>query len=114
MGHRSVALKLGYTNKKRWTWGTAESGGSAPGFVKKVINPSCGFGADAWNLAQIGNRGPLDRLEGAEMAQKRPFAGGSDAGDLLQPGFADVAAAALAVRPDGEPVRFVAQALDEI
>ena len=42
------------------------------------------------------------------MAQQRALAGRPDAGDLLQAGLADVAAAALAVGADGEPMRFVA------
>src|SRR5271170_7780367 len=87
---------------------------SSRSIVEKVINPSCGLVADAGNLAQIGDRGALDRLEGAEMAQQGAFAGRADAGDLLQPGLADVAAAPLAVRPDGKAVGLVAQALDEV
>jgi hypothetical protein len=82
--------------------------------VKKVINAARGFGADAWNLGQIGNRGPFDGFERAEMAQQGTFASRSDAGNLLQSGFANVAAAALAMGPDGKPMSLVTQALDKV
>jgi hypothetical protein len=36
--------------------------------VKKVIDAARSLGADAWNMDQIGNRGPFDRFERAEMA----------------------------------------------
>src|SRR6516165_9415051 len=87
---------------------------SARSIVEKVINPSCSLVADAGNLAQIGDRGPFDRLEGAEMAQQGALAGRADAGNLLQAGLADVPAAPLAVRADGEAVGLVPQALDEV
>src|SRR6202042_3199981 len=78
---------------------------SPAGIVKKVINPSCSLVPDAGDLPQIGDRGPFDRLERTEMAQQGPLAGRPDAGDLLQAGLADVAAAALAVRPDRKAMR---------
>src|SRR5215470_15292282 len=42
------------------------------------------FGADTGNLAEIGDRGALDLLQGSEVQQQRPFARRADAGDLLQ------------------------------
>src|SRR5262245_16866049 len=82
--------------------------------VEEVINFSCSLGADAGNLGEIRGRGALDRLERPEMLQQRPLAARPDAGDFLQAGFADVLSAACAVRPDGEAVRLVAHALDEV
>jgi hypothetical protein len=82
--------------------------------VKKFINAARGLGADAWNLGQIGNRGPFDGFERTEMAQQGTFASRSDAGNLLQSGFANVAAAALAMGPDGKPMSLVTQALDKV
>src|ERR1700724_2057108 len=112
MGHRSTALKCGYPYENWMNPGQRVA--LTRGFVKKVINPSCSFGADTRNLAQIGDRGPLDGLQGTEMAQQGPLARRPDAGNLLKPGFADVPAAALPVRPDGKPMGLVAQALHEI
>src|ERR1700749_4382083 len=82
--------------------------------MEKVINPSCCLVADAGDLAQVGHRGPFDRLQRSEMTQQGALAGRPDAGDLLQAALTDVAAAALAVRADGEPMRLVAQTLHEI
>ena len=48
------------------------------------------------------------------MVQQGAFAGRADAGNFLQAALADVLLAAHAVRADGEPVRFVAQPLDEL
>src|SRR6185437_2852111 len=72
------------------------------------------LGADARNLAEIGNRGPLDLLQRAEMVEQRPFARGADAGDFLQAGLADALGPPLAVGADHEAMRLVAQPLDEI
>src|SRR6185436_1759892 len=48
------------------------------------------------------------------MMQQSALARGADAGDFLQPGLPDIAAAADAVRADGEAMRLVAQPLHEI
>src|SRR5271155_1644738 len=58
--------------------------------VEKLGNPARALGADARDLAEIGDRGPLDFLQGSEMVQQGAFARGADAGDLLQAGFANV------------------------
>src|SRR5262249_2715235 len=73
-----------------------------------------GFGTDPGDLLQVGDRGPFDRLEGAEVTQQRAFSGGADAGDFLQTGFAQVAPAPLAVGADREAMGLVAQPFDEI
>src|SRR5262249_10228016 len=65
--------------------------------VKKVVDLAGGFRADAGDLLQVRDRGPLDRLEGAEVTQQRAFTGRADAGDLLKAGFAQVAPAPLAM-----------------
>src|ERR1700722_20294159 len=70
--------------------------------VKKFVNPPRRFGADAFDLHQVGDRGALDGFERAEVMQQRPLARRSDAGDLLQAGLAHVARAARPVRADGE------------
>src|SRR5437763_4599498 len=48
------------------------------------------------------------------MQQQRALTGWPDAGDFLQTAFAQIAFAARPMRTDGESVRLVAQALDEI
>ena len=82
--------------------------------VEIVINSARGIGVDAGNLGQIGERGPLDRLQRAEMMKQRALSRRPDAGDFLQAALADVALSPRAVRADGESVRLVAQPLDEI
>src|ERR1043166_940587 len=91
-----------------------EEAGSCRRSVKEVVDPAGGFRADAGDLLQVGNRRALDRLERAEVTQQRAFAGRTDAGDLLKPGFAQVAPAPLAMGADRKPVRLVAQPFDEI
>src|ERR1700722_16815944 len=82
--------------------------------VEKLENLARAFGADARNLAEIGDRGPLDLLQGSEMMQQCTFAGRTHAGNLLQARLSDVLFAQLAVRADHEPVGFVPQPLDEV
>src|SRR6202012_268259 len=82
--------------------------------MEKLENLACALGADARNLAEVGDRGPLDLLQRAEMEQQRPLARRPDAGTLLQAALADVLLPELAVRADHEPVGLVAQPLDEI
>src|ERR1700689_4204370 len=82
--------------------------------VEELVNPPRRFGADAFDLHQVGDRGALDGFERAEVMQQRAFARRSDAGDLLQAGLAHVARAPGAMRADGEAMGLVAQPLDEI
>src|SRR5580658_3609171 len=82
--------------------------------VEKFVNPPRRFGADAFDLHQVGDRGALDGFERAEVVQQRAFARRSDAGDLLQAGLAHIARAARPVRADGKTMGLVAQPLDEI
>jgi hypothetical protein len=56
--------------------------------MEEGIDAPRGFGADALNLHEIGQRGPLYRFERAKMHEQRAFAGRADAGNFLQPGFA--------------------------
>src|SRR5580693_1893896 len=79
--------------------------------VKKFVNPPRRFGADAFDLHQVGDRGALDGFERAEVMQQRALAGRSDAGDLLQAGLAHIARAPGAMRADGEAMGLVAQPL---
>ena len=58
--------------------------------------------------------GALDRLDGAEVVQERALAGRADAGDLVERVLHHLALALRPVRADGEAVRLVAQALDEV
>src|ERR1700761_7528323 len=76
--------------------------------VKILENLAGAFGADARNLAEVGDRGPLDLLQRSEMVQQGPLGGRADAGDFLQAGFADVLLAQLAVRADHEAMGLVA------
>src|SRR5262249_19472172 len=92
----------------------ADAAGLPRGLVEEVVDLARGLGADPGHLGEIGQRGALDRLERAEMVEQRAFAGRADAGDFLQPRLADIAAAAQAVRADGETMRLVAQPLDGI
>src|SRR5262249_6389031 len=88
--------------------------GSCGRSMEEVIDPAGGFRTDAGNLLQVGDRCPLDRLEGAEVPQQRAFAGRAYAGDFLEAGFAQVAPTPLPVRADCKAMRLVAQPLDEI
>src|ERR1700739_3591868 len=65
--------------------------------VEKLEDLPRTLGADARNLAEVGDRGPLDLLQGAEMMQQGALAGGTDAGDFLQACLSDVLGAPLAV-----------------
>src|SRR5712691_4176297 len=82
--------------------------------VEEVVDLARGLGADAGHLGEIGQSCALDRLQRPEMVKQRPLAGRADAGNLLQPGLADVAPSPDAVRPYREAMRFVAQPLHEI
>src|SRR6516165_11833168 len=82
--------------------------------VEKLENLAGAFGADARNLAEVGDRRPFDLFQRSEMVQQGTFARGADARDFLQAGLADVLGAALAMRSDHEAVGLIAQALDEI
>ena len=42
--------------------------------MEKFENLAGAFGADAWNLAEIGDRGPLDLLQRSKMMQQGTFA----------------------------------------
>src|ERR1700751_4884572 len=87
---------------------------SAGPLMKKVVNFARDLGADPLHLLKIRRRGAFDRLQGPEMLEERALAARTDPGDFLQPGFADVAAAARPVRAYRKAVGFVAQALHEI
>src|SRR3954462_5752578 len=91
-------------------WGPRSSGA----LVEEIVDLARRLRADPGNFCQIGERRALDRLERPEMMQQRALARGADAGDFLQPGLPDIAAAAGAVRAYGEAMRFVAQPLHEI
>ena len=78
-------------------------------FVEKIVDFAGRFHIDSRHMFQIGDGGALDRLKRAEVPQERALAGGADAGDFLQPGFADVLLALLPVRADRKAVRFIAQ-----
>src|ERR1700685_528666 len=82
--------------------------------VEELVNPPRRFGADAFDLHQVGDRGALDGFERAEVMQQRAFARRSDAGALLKAGLAHIARPAGAMRADGEAMGLVAQPLDEI
>ena len=82
--------------------------------MEEGIDAPRGFGADALDLHQIGQRGSFDGFQRAEMQKQRAFAGRSDARNLLQTGFAQIAFAARPVRAYGKTMRLVAQAFDEI
>src|SRR5688572_3665990 len=88
--------------------------GPRGGFVEEIVDLARGFGIDSGHMLQIGDGRTLDCLERAEVPQQCTLAGGPDARDFLQAGFADVLLALLAVRPDRKAMRFVAQPLDEV
>src|SRR3954454_23668563 len=82
--------------------------------MEKLENPSRAFGADPRHLAEVGDRSPLDLLQGSEMMQQRALTRRPDPGDFLQACLADILLAQLAVRADHKTMRLVAQPLDEI
>src|SRR4051794_7215407 len=92
----------------------AAPGTLAPALMEEIVDSPRHIGVDAGDLHQIASRGALDRLECSKMSQQRALAGRPNTLDLLQPGLTDVAAPPRAVRADREPVRLVAQPLDEI
>src|ERR1700754_4233982 len=82
--------------------------------VEELEDLARAFGADAGDLAEIGDRGALDLLQRSERHEQCALARRADAGDLLQACLADVLLAQLAVRPDHEAMRLIAQPLDEV
>src|SRR6185312_2176282 len=82
--------------------------------VEEFIHFARRLRIDSGHLREIGQARALDRFQGAEMAEQRAFACRPDSRDFLQAGLADVLLAPRAMRTDGEAVRLVAQALDEI
>src|SRR3979411_2979112 len=82
--------------------------------VEKLENLARAFRADAGNLAEIGDRRPLDLFQRSKMVQQGTLAGRADNGNFLQPSFANVLFAQLAVRADHETMRLVAQPLNKI
>src|SRR4051812_27043870 len=58
--------------------------------VEKLEDLAGAFGADARNLAEVGDRGALDFLQRSKVMQQRAFARRPDAGDFLQASLADV------------------------
>src|SRR5271156_4454859 len=82
--------------------------------VKKLVNSACRFVADAVDLHQVGHRGALNGFKRAEVMQKCALARRADAGNLLQPGFAQVGGPPRPVGADGKTMRLIAQPFDEI
>src|SRR6476620_2515730 len=90
--------------------GGARSSGA---LVEEIVDLARRLRADPGNFGEIGEPGALDRLERPEMVQQRALARGTDAGDFLQSGLADIEPAPNAVRTYCEPMRFVTQPLHE-
>ncbi len=67
-------------------------------------------GGDAGALLEVFEGGGGEAFEGAVVGEKFTFAGGADAGDVVEDGFADGALAQGAVVGDGETVGFVTEA----
>src|ERR1700720_2703280 len=78
------------------------------------IYPPRRFPADARSRLEVGETCHLHPPGRTEMVQQRALAGRADCGDLIQLALPDVLRTARAVRCDGEPMRLVAQALEEI
>src|ERR1700685_3050490 len=57
---------------------------------KNLVTPPRRFGADAFDLHQVGDRGALDGLERAEVMQQCALARRPDAGNVLQAGLRQV------------------------
>src|SRR6185436_13269236 len=68
--------------------------------VKILINSSRAIRTNAGHLCEIRKGGVFDRLQGAEMHQERPLAGGANARNFLQAGLTDVALAPRPMRSD--------------
>src|SRR4029077_17491700 len=93
---------------------TAWGSRSGRPIMEEGIDAPGGFGADALDLPEIGQRGSFDRFQRAEMQEQRAFAGRSDAADFLKTGFAEIAFTARAVRAYGKAMCLVAQAFHEV
>ena len=73
-----------------------------------------GLVIDTRHLREIVERRPFDGFQRAEVMEQRPLARRPDAGDFLQAGLADVLFPARAMRADGEAMRLIPQALNEV
>src|SRR5580704_10297207 len=113
-GARMSARRCATPLRKPYTCAWPPSDLLSRPLVKKLVNPPRRFGADAFDLHQVGDRGALDGLERAEVMQQCALARRPDAGNLLQAGLAQVLGTARPVRADGEAMRLVAQPLDKI
>ena len=83
-------------------------------FVEKVVDGLRHLLGDAVNGLEIGCSRPANGLRGAEMLQKRSFAGRSNSRHIIQGIGAGGFFAPGAVGADGEAVRLVAKTLHEI
>ena len=83
-------------------------------FMEMVVDLPGNMFRNAVNRHQILHCCPANGLRGAEMQEQRAFAAGADAADLVERIFHHFLLAPRPVRADGETVRFIAHALDEI
>ena len=52
--------------------------------MEEVVDGFRGRFIHAWRMGEIVERGALDRLQGAEMQEKRAFAARADTADLVE------------------------------
>src|SRR5690348_6786181 len=91
----------------------ARGGASALG-MEMIIDALRHRLADAVDALEVGEAGAGDAARRAEMMQQRLLALAADTGDLVERRDADLLGAARAMRADGEAMRLVAQALQEV
>src|SRR5437868_4018414 len=89
-------------------------GSSLPVRVEVVINLFCYSFAYAGHAFQLPEPGPGDRPRRAEMVQQRLLAACADTLDFIERGASQGLRSLGPVRGDGKPMRFVAQALQEV
>src|SRR5277367_3079812 len=95
-------------------WGRREGSGSLPVGMEVVINLFCYSFAYAGHSFEFPEPGPGNRSRRAEMVQQRLLAARADSVDFIERGAPQGLRSPGPVRGDRKPMRFVAQALQEV
>src|SRR5882762_121973 len=82
--------------------------------MEMLINLFCNAGRNSIDLLEFDEPGARNASRRAEMVEQGLLAPGADPGDVVEQRMADALAALGPVRADGETVRLIAQALQEI
>src|SRR5919109_2821561 len=86
----------------------------APGLVERGVDPAPGRGWNAGDALELLRRRGEEALGGAEMLHQRALARGADTGQGVEDRLPRPCVAALPVEAEGEAVRLVPDALEEL